>query len=241
MKKFLVMLLAVVMLASVFFTAVADQEETKILFRGLPWRAKYSYVKSKLSDLMLLDYRGEVFSPYSIADVMFDEWTGDYEYEYTDIDIFAYAMNQTKVAGYTTSNIFLYFVYVPVDGQLIRTNDHAALYGATYRFEPENVDLVYSDLLDKLTELYGPIYKDTTWRKENYFGYDVRNVIWIDGEGILVLGKKYAINDGFKDRVWISYLTSFGDKYLQAASDAEKSARLVAEEQAAESNDNTGL
>ena len=217
----------------------AFAEDDVILFRGLNWRASYPHVKQELSDLGLMDFRGETVHPYKVIDIMLDQWDGNNGFDYTDINIFAYATRQTKVAGYMTSDIKLHFAYIPEDGVPTHDESRAALYGATYEFELEDVDAAYEDLTKKLTGLYGSP-NEGYYTKEDFFGYDIEFILWTRGESEMVLGKKYS-KLGKSDMVWISYATDYGNSYLQMASDAEKAAQQAAEAEAASSPDTSGL
>lgn len=69
----------------------------------------------------------------------------------------------------------LYFSYIPVDGILTKTEEDSALYGARYEFDTQNLNAMSSDLVSKLTSLYGEPSKITSksdiYKKEYTYTY----------------------------------------------------------------------
>lgn len=125
----------------------------EILFRGINWGTSFSDVEKLLPDLGLWGIYGEAFKTMSVDDIILGDYEG-IDFEYTDINIIGETTNNVvNVAGYETSDIELYFAYVPVNGILTKEEQHSALYGARYTFEPINLKNMSDDLINKLTSL----------------------------------------------------------------------------------------
>ena len=234
------MLVVILLLSCVF--AVAEGPKP-ILFQNIPWGTDYTSVDNTLSDLKLWQIKGEAFDTKPMEDITWNRYIGKTKFEYTDINIIAHAFNkEMNVAGYTTSDIVLYFAYTPVDGVLTHEDKDTALYGATYQFEPADTDSMVSDLKSKLISIYGEPNRagsDTDFVKNSY-----EITVWTDTNGgVLVLGVQHAPSDStlYKDTIWISYIYSEADNWLQAASDAEKAAALAAQSAVSGNGDVSGL
>ena len=197
--------------------------DKEILFRDIPWGTSYTDAVQLQPD----------FDWYTIA---FDEsrittlneiLTGDVSwdgYNNNGLDFLAmpFSDHETDVAGYTTSDIYMYFAYTPVDGVLTRDESLTALYGAKYEFEPQNLQSMYDDIKSKLTSLYGDpadVTADKNWTgaKNTYTWWYGAN------DSVVVLGKSdfsEVDSDFYKDELWISYAWQKGDELLKAADDA---------------------
>ena len=117
--------------------------------------SSYSKVDEQHDELGLWNLSGEAFRTYSLDDIAIRDYSG-IDFEYSDINIIGCCNNkETVVAGYTTSDICLYFVYVPINGFLTHEERDSALYAAKYTFEPADIDSMSTDLIDKLTSIYG--------------------------------------------------------------------------------------
>ena len=202
---------------------------TEILFRGLPWGINLPEAEEKLG-WSIWGMAGEYMKTYSIDDIVL----GDYEgirFEYSDINIIGNVNTKDiSVAGYPTSDVVLYFAYVPKGGIVTHEEADSALYGARYEFEPKNHEAMFKDLKEKLTSQYGEPTK--TSNRSDYMGNKYNYVFWLGANDTeVVLCDMEATKDSsiYKDEVKICYIWLKGDEMLQTACDAEKQAAENAE------------
>lgn len=196
----------------------------EILFCNIPWGTSFSVVDEELGELGLWGISGENYKTMSVDDIILGDYHG-IDFEYSDINIIGNAYNgEIDVAGYTTSEVKLYFAFIPVNGILTKEDDASALYGAQYVFQPKNLNQMESDLIEKLTSLYGEPSKTASdsdiWGIKYYYTY------WYGGNSTqVVLKKTDASNDStnlYNDEIVISYVWTEGDELLQNASDILK-------------------
>jgi len=129
-----------------------DQE---ILFRDIPWGTSYSEVDKILEEMSLMGVSGDGRKTYSVDDIILGDGSG-IDFEYNDIKIIALpTYDKVDVGGYMTEDIMLFFSYVPVEGVLTKEESDSALYGAQYEFEVQNMEAMTTDLVSKLTSIYG--------------------------------------------------------------------------------------
>lgn len=216
-----------------------DLDSQLITFRNTPWGISFTEADQLFPEYQLSSsMAGEMMRIYPLEEIITDK--RDADFEYSDINIPAYCFShEFQVAGYTTSNITLYFAYTPVDGILTHEEKDTALYAAKYEFEPADVDAVANDLSQKLSSLYGSIDAENS---RTSVLYDYSWSIWwgTNHTGVALTTVKSKDGD-MPDEIWISYYTAEGDDWLQAASDAEKERLLRLESAAAESGDTSGL
>lgn len=218
------------------------RSEAEITFKDIPWGTTFSEVDSTLSQLRLWNITGEDFKQYSVDDILIGDYKG-IDFEYSGINVISMAMNgEQGVAGYTTSGIELYFAYVPVNGYLTYNEDDSVLYGAQYKFEPTDLELMYSDLVQKISGIYGDPYNTT----EDYgiLGSRYTYTFWYGkNDTELVLRAEDNSNNALDlpNEIYISYAWRYGDTLLQNASDAVKKEKLDAEIDAQESGNTDGL
>ena len=220
MKKRL-LIYTTILLTTFSFPVMAQEGEKEILFRDVPWGTSYTEANSLLSDLDLWNLSGEAFQTKSIDDITLGDYKG-IDFEYTDINIIANAMNgEVEVAGYTTDSVELDFAYVPNNGVLNKTEDESALYGAQYTFLPRNLSEMSADLINKLSSLYGE--PSETKNDSDWLGLKYTYTFWKganDTEVVLRTQDASAdMTDLYDDEIVISYVWLKGDELLQAASD----------------------
>ena len=213
--------------------------EQEITFRGAPWGISFTEADQRFPEYSLSSsMAGEMMRIYPIEEIITDK--SEHDYEYRDINIPGYCFNhEFQVAGYTTSGINLYFAYTPVDGILTHEEKDTALYAARYEFEPADFESVAEDLSNKLTALYGESDRDG-YRSSYVYEYNY-TVWWGENDTGVALTRKEAKDDDLDNEIWITYYTTEGFDWLQAASDAEKERLLRNERSAAESGDTSGL
>ena len=209
--------------------------DKEILFRDTPWGISFTEATSLLPELGLRSYN----SGYSIESIISDNYYAK-QFEYTDIGIKGSAYNdRMNIAGYQTTDIELYFAYLPTNGKLDRKDGNTALYAAKYVFEPVDVNAVEADLKNKLTSLYGAI--DASDSDSGIFD----NTIWYiwrgaDNTGVAMSVLK-STTENWDDKIWLTYYKSDGDDWLQNASDAIKSELISKEQEAAANGGTSGL
>lgn len=229
-------------------TEIASEIETnicseEIIFREIPWGTNYTEVFSQLQSMKLLNISGENYKTMSADEILFGDYKG-LDFDFTDINVIAYALNgETEVAGYTTSEINLYFSYVPVDGVITKEENDTSLYGAQYIFESQNLTEMYADLTEKLISLYGEPAEVTTETDiyDNLYTY----THWYgQNDTEVVLKSVDATNDTtgyYKNEIYISYVWRYGDTMLQEASDILQKVEEEKEAEVYNNDDTNGL
>ena len=209
---------------------IIDEE---IIFKDLSWGTSYTEVDRVLPELNMWAMNGEAFRTFSTDEIVLGDYQG-IDFEYNDINIVGNCSNgEVEVAGYTTSEINLYFAYVPVDGILTKTEDDSAFYGAQYIFLPKNLEAMSTDLIEKLSSVYGEpcerINDKDMWNNEYEYVY------WYGQNNTeLVMKIVDTTNDTtdlYDDEIVLSYVWRDGDKLLQQASDIIKQEEIDKEEQ----------
>ena len=199
--------------------AVEEVAESEILFRGIPWGASFNEVLkafpegAKIRDPQIKDYW------YLTDDMLYDEsaWSDKYTGE---MGCYSYVQSSTlkemQVAGYDIEDLYLYFVFVPGDdGLLVKDKEHTALVYAYYKLEPKDPDAAYSDLLTKLTGLYGDV--DLHQSKAPYISYE--QSLWEGGNGskVSLVREDYPSGSHY---IYIKYGFAGADELMKKAYDA---------------------
>jgi len=219
----------------------SGEEKKEIIFQDIAWETSFPKVDEKLGLWELWNISGESYKECSVDEILLGDYKG-IDFEYGGINIISNAFNgEQEIAGYTTSSITLYFAFLPVNGYLSYDEKDTSLYGAQYKFEPTNLEEMYSDLTSKLTSLYGEpekVKEDTDiWKNKYTYTY------WYGANDTeLVLRCTDSTNDttGFySNEIYISYAWRGGDTLLQNASDAVKKEKADKEKEA-HGNDNVG-
>lgn len=209
---------------------VSDKE---ILFKDISWGTSYTEVNRVLPELDMWAMNGEAFRTFSTDEIVLGDYQG-IDFEYNDINIVGNCYNgEIEVAGYTTSGVNLYFVYIPVDGVLTKTENDSAFYGAQYVFMPQNLDEMSNDLVEKLSSVYGEpserIKDKDMWDNEYEYVY------WYGQNNTeLVMRIVDSTNDTtgvYDNEIVLSYVWRDGDKLLQQASDILKQEAIQDEEE----------
>lgn len=208
---------------------VSDKE---ILFKDISWGTSYTEVDRALPELDMWSMNGEAFRTFSTDEIVLGDYQG-IDFEYNDINIIANCYNEEiEVAGYTTSDVHLYFAYIPVDGVLAKTENDSAFYGAQYVFAPQNLNEMSNDLVEKLSSVYGEpserIKDKDIWDNEYEYVY------WYGQNNTeLVMRIADSTNDTtgvYDNEIVLSYVWRDGDKLLQQASDILKQEAIQNEE-----------
>lgn len=229
MKKRIIATALVTILVAVLAIAIptyaekgGDTEKVEITFQNIPWGTDYVTVKNSHSEWELWAISGEAFITPSVDAILEDNDYSGLDFEYNDINIIANSFaHKIDVAGYVTSDLDLYFAYVPVNGAITGNKADSALYGAKYTFEPKNTAKMANDLVSKLTSLYGEpdeVKSDVNWvgEKTDYTHWSGKN----DTELMLVVvDTSNSTWDSSEDKIVIAYAWRKGDSLLQTASD----------------------
>lgn len=204
--------------------------EKEILFRNIPWGTSFSEIETQNPVWGLYSYGGDFYDVKSVSNILtFSGYTK--QYEFTDIRIYGDAENgAVNVAGFTTTDIRLFFARLPVEGILSKEEKDTALYGARYEFENmDNIDAMEAELIRKLTQLYG--VEGTVSVMDGWSGTSEKYVYWYGANQTAVCLKTVRAKNADEDSLYISYAWLRGDELLQNANDAEV-ARINAENEA---------
>lgn len=215
--KNLISILIILAMVFCISSSIAEQNDTSILFRGVEWGSTFEEFKTglpegvKMSDLRTNEYWNTMES---------NMFTGNGHSTKGDLGAYAYAFSNTldevKVAGYAISDLYAYFIYRTDDnGLLVRDDAHTALIYAYYEIEPKDPDAVYSDLLEKLSSVYGNI---TETNKEDKSTYSEQN-IWRGADGTMVSAVRIDYSSG-NHVIFIKYGFTGGDDLIAAAYEA---------------------
>lgn len=232
-------------LAMSFLSASAVAEEAKeITFRDISWGTSYTTVNDAHGEWSLMPMSGDWCVTPSVDAVLMDNSYEGIDFEYTDINIVASALNgELDVAGYTTSELWLYFSYTSSDGILSKEESDSALYGATYKFETKNLEEMAADLTAKLSSIYGDPERSAV--DTDIWGNKYTYTYWSGANDTeLCLKKTDSINDStgfYNDEIAISYAWRKGDELLQEASDILAQEAIDAESSVYGNSNTNGL
>lgn len=212
-----------------------------ILFRGIPWGTSYSEVKSILKEYNISGSTGNGMRIWTVEDYTEGDFAGKH-YPSGNLNIRAHSQfgNKVEVAGYE-ANIYLSFVYLPVDGVLTHEESDSALFAAQYEINPADVSVAEQDLINKLNSLYGSGSRGKS--ETDLFGGKITRTVWnVSGEMKVVLKATSYGEGGFsKDEITISYVWTRGNKLLDNAYDAEKDGAKNKEKQQYNNSNTDGL
>lgn len=191
--------------------------DKEILFRDVPWGTNFDETQKLLPEFDLYGSTMEGLNAIGTKEVL----TGKMYNSNSDYDgeISYYAMPlispDIDVAGYPVYCFYLYYTYSTENGFSL-TDDNTVLYGAEYEFEePQDLEAMYSDLTNKLSEIYG----------EPSDSYDTANYLvsgtytcWYGANDTVVALQSYDY--GEQTSIYISYAWLKGDELLQKANSA---------------------
>lgn len=222
MKKTLVLTTACCALLGMTVSAETDKE---ILFRDIAWGTNYSEVQQLLSDFDWYDMSFDYMNQYPVEEILTDNheyFSDDYSNGGINMIALPFTKKETDVAGYTTSDIELFFSYIPVDGALSKEDTDTALYGARYEFSPKDLSAMSADLTEKLSSLYGE--PDDISKATDLWGNKTAITRWY-GANDTVVALRTLDSSGdttglYDDELWISYAWEKGDDLLKDADNA---------------------
>ena len=212
MRKAWVLFIVVACFAMVF--ANAETDSALFAFRDIPWGSSIPTVQS-LMDGMSFTSRVNDYAA-NMTRYMYGTG-GDIPYDaFVKTSILARPRDSLRVAGYDISSIRLVFAYIPNEqGVLQKDDEHTAFVYGEYQIPTQNPDFVMSDLLAKLTNVYGEPGNHRTG------GYSIRyeSYVWRDSVGSAIS----LIHENFSSgsqTVYIRYIYHGIDSYFQQAMDA---------------------
>lgn len=212
---------------------VFAQTDSEILFRDVPWGTSFTDTENILSDFDWYGLSFESMKTFPVQEVLTDD-AGDTDiFTNGGINMTAqpFSNKEVEVAGYTTSDLEMFFAYTSVDGIMQEDDSQTALYGARYEFEPQNLQSMYEDIKNKLTSLYGE--PDDVTSDKNWLGIKHTYTWWYGAnDSIVVLRGADASEDTtdlYDDELWISYAWKKGDELLKAIDDAVSQSNSDAE------------
>ena len=183
MKRIISFLILLIMVFTLG-TCVAEG----IMFRGIPWGSTADFTCDELNkgglSLFLTtpeDYAS--IATYRVRNMVSAPMYGNASSE-QGLTAFAldYPMD-LKVAGYNPTSVFVWFVYKPLEGELVYDIKQTAFYAGMYTFAPENIEGMYSDLKEKLSSVYGECSDEGGQEKiEDIFGEKTISWSFIDAE-----------------------------------------------------------
>ena len=228
-----------VLILSITTVCTAAEYENEIQFRNTPWGISYTEAKELFPEYGLWPITGEHMKFYPITELYSDQYDFSNTPTYHDINIIGETTsNKIDVAGYKTTNIELFFAYTVIDGVITHEEADSRLYGAKYTFEPADALAMIDDLKGKLSSLYGDIDEEGS---DTGIVWDHKWWIWRGANQTAVSLTFQDEKDSERDKVWISYFTYEGDKWLYEASDGEKERLLRLEREGAANGGTDGL
>lgn len=242
-KIILVLSLFLLLTTHVIVSAEENSEKKEIFFREIQWGSTYSEVKNQLYEFDWYEMYSDYMKTYSVGDIIYGDYKGiDFTNGGFNMVVHPFSNKETNVAGYTTSDINLYFSFPVTENGLEIIEDDAVFYGATYEFEPQDYDSMYADLTSKLTTLYGEpikVEKETDW-----LGIEETCTVWEGTNDVLVSLRGEDVENEeelWEDSLTINYAWKEGDNLLTKASEQMKKEALDNESTAYGNDDVSGL
>ena len=220
MKRICVAILLFVLLLASVSCFAESTEPAEILFRGIPWGSTLSEVQEQFPNVSWSKPNED--SAFAVMKDLLDKRARYFDGK-VQCRTYTYSLKDFKVAGYEVDSITLWCAFTPDEsGFLPKDTNHTKFYKANYRISPKDLDAVTTDLINKLTSIYGEVAEHTTSGpiiEENHY-------IWYGANNTAVSLQTEKYSSGSTD-IHIWYATLDGDQYLQDALNA-----LIAEENA---------
>ncbi len=188
--------------------------DKEILFRDVPWGINFNETKELLPEFELYGNTLDGLNAISTDDVLKGKLYGDYDGYDGAISFYAIPTlsPDIDVAGYPIYSLYLYYTY-STDDDFSIDDDNTILYGAQYEFEePQNLDSMYSDLTDKLSQIYGEpsdTYDTATNLVKGTY------TCWYGAKDTVVALQSYDYGD--QTSIYVSYAWLKGDELLEEA------------------------
>lgn len=204
-------------------SSVSAENNVEILFRDIPWGTSYTDVAQLMPEFDWYTMSFEGMRTYPVNEIItdLDDYSVDLANDNINMTAQPFSQKETDVAGYTTTDIELFFAYTPVNNELSREESDTALYGARYEFEPQDLQSMTDDLTEKLSSLYGnPV---DTKKGTNYLGLSETLIYWegTNNTQVVIRSVDASGDDSglFYDELWISYVWNKGNELLKIADD----------------------
>lgn len=243
MKKVVssIVIFQIVMMAICGMSIAEGSQDTEIRFCNIPWGTSFTDAVEAVPQFELYSFSGEAYKTYSVDDVVVGDYNG-IQFEESGINIIGHAWEcEAAVAGYTTSDIQMFFAFDVIDGKLTYKEDDSSLYAARYEFETMNPASMESDLIGKLSSLYGA--PDESQSGIDWNGAPITYTYWYGANNTMVVLKVITQpeNSEYAHTVQINYAWRDGDVLLAAASDAKVAEKKSNEQSIYGNGDTSGL
>lgn len=213
MKKIVSLVILACLLLSTTCIAESEEESQPILFRDIEWGANMPTVYAAMSEVTfskpMNSSAGNV--EYYILE--------DGEVKFLDdvcANVYSYSTKGMSVAGYELSTINLKFAYTPDEtGILPKDEEHTAFTLGEYIIDPKDLKFVMSDLLQKLSSVYGEPFEHRT--SDIVISREIYAWSGADGTLVSLIGEEYSSGT---TKVHIRYSFRGADDYYQQAIDA---------------------
>lgn len=212
--------------------------DKEILFRDIPWGTNFNDTQTLLPEFELYGSSMEGLSAIGTKEILTGQmYNSDNNY---DGEISFYAMPlispDIDVAGYPIYNMYLYYTY-STDNDFLLSDNNTVLYGAQYEFDkPQNLELMYSDLSNKLSEIYGN--PSETYNNDGYLSKGMYTC-WYGANDTAVALQSYDYGD--EANVYVSYVWLKGDELLEKADSALSNNKKDSEAEIYENGSTNGL
>lgn len=213
MKKKLIASIMIVISLSITAPVYAETDK-EILFRDIPWGTNFNDTCELLPEFELYGSTMEGLNAIGTKEVLTGKMY-DSSNNY-DGEISFYAMPvispDIDVAGYPVYGFYLYYTYLTENGFSL-SEDNTVLYGAEYELEePQDLEATYSDLTNKLSEIYGE--PDDSYDTANYLAKGTYTC-WNGANDTAVALQSYDYGD--QTSIYVSYAWLKGDELLEKA------------------------
>ncbi len=204
--------------------------EGEILFRGIPWESGADVVREKLAADGMIGSNHKIDNDDYIYAWRISEDMPIQSHAGANIAVYDFP-SAFRVAGYPLAAVQIYCPYGYTDSAVDRSISGTNFNLAELKFEISDIELVFTDLTNKLTSLYGTpetiednnsyiIFGD----RPNYTRYNKWNVWYGANKTGVFLYKKYVIEDNStmikNPELTLVYGKIDGEEYLDGLSQA---------------------
>jgi hypothetical protein len=155
-----------------------------------------------------------------------------------------YNIGDVSLGGYEVNNFYMYFSYGHDNGKISLVPENSELYMVSMDLDIADVEATYTDLYNKLSDLYGDCtvstYTGFSTSTDGSFHYTTTSAEWLGQNNTAVMLTKRVPEDGAPDSIsWIdnyvvlSYgktdskdtLSALNKEYIELQKDIENSTR----------------
>ena len=217
----------------------------EILFRQIPWMSSAIDVRTKLAKDGMIgsshEIKGEdyIYAWLVSDDVCIESKAG------ANIAIYDFPPAFT-VAGYPLASVQIYCPYSYSSFEIDRTIEHTQFMLATMKFDVSDIELVYADLTNKLSSLYGTpetiVDNNDYWSSTNFTEYNTWNVWYGINNTGAYLYKTFRIEEGStaikNAELTLVYGRTDGKEYLDGFIQASENAKKLQDQLLQQENAN---